>query len=75
MEVRSVLLILFAVLAAAVIVFYQYFYKKKIKGYLPYLLAFLRFVVLFSALLLLINPKMVNREYYVEKSNLVFPNR
>ena len=71
MEVRSVLLILFAVLAAAVIVFYQYFYKKKIKGYLPYLLAFLRFVVLFSALLLLINPKMVNREYYVEKSNLV----
>ncbi|MEM8764343.1 MAG: VWA domain-containing protein [Bacteroidota bacterium] len=71
MEVRSVLLILFAVLAAAVIVFYQYFYKKKVKGYLPYLLGFLRFVVLFSALLLLINPKMVNREYYVEKSNLV----
>ncbi|MEL6484004.1 MAG: VWA domain-containing protein, partial [Bacteroidota bacterium] len=71
MEVRSVLLILFAVLAAAVIVFYQYFYKKKVKGYLPFLLAFLRFVVLFSALLLLINPKMVNREYYVEKSNLV----
>lgn len=71
MEVRSVLLILFAVLAAAIIVFYQYFYKKKVKGYLPFLLAFLRFVVLFSALLLLINPKMVNREYYVEKSNLV----
>lgn len=71
MEIRTVLLIILAVLAAITIVFYQYFYKTSRKGSLRFILAGLRFIALFCALLLLINPKFIKRDYFVEKSNLI----
>lgn len=71
MDLRTVLLIVLAVVAALTIVFYQYFYKNPRKGSLKIILAALRFVTLFCGLLLLINPKFEDNDYYVEKANLV----
>ncbi|MGX1930306.1 VWA domain-containing protein [Flagellimonas sp. 2504JD4-2] len=71
MEIRTVLLIILAVLAAFVIVYYQYSYKNKRKGQFYKVLAGLRFCTLLGAFLLLINPKFTNNEYFLEKANLV----
>src|SRR5690606_39104655 len=71
MDLRTVLLIISAVVAALTIVFYQYFYKNPRKGSLKIILAALRFVTLFCGLLLLINPKFEDNDYYIEKANLV----
>ncbi|WP_435625604.1 vWA domain-containing protein [Flagellimonas sp.] len=71
MEIRTVLLIILAVIAALTIVFYQYFFKSRHKGSLRIVLASLRFVVLFGAFLLLINPKFIDEDYFLEKSNLI----
>ncbi|MEM9361542.1 MAG: VWA domain-containing protein [Bacteroidota bacterium] len=71
MDIRTLLLIILAVIAALTIVFYQYFFKARHKGSLRIVLASLRFVVLFGAFLLLINPKFVDKEYFLEKSNLI----
>ncbi len=71
MEIRTVLLITLAALAAIAIVFYQYYYKSPRKGTLKLILAALRFVALFCALLLLVNPKFVKKDYFLEKSNLI----
>ena len=71
MELRTVSLIVLAAVAALTIVFYQYYYKNPRKGSLKIQLAALRFVTLFSGLLLLVNPKFVHRDYYLEKPNLI----
>ncbi|AWX46039.1 hypothetical protein HME9304_03071 [Flagellimonas maritima] len=71
MEIRTLLLIILAAIVALSIVFYQYFYKNKRHGSLRWVLATLRFFVLFASLLLLINPKLTKRDYYLEKANLV----
>ncbi|WP_228237329.1 VWA domain-containing protein [Allomuricauda sp. M10] len=71
MELRTVLLIVLAAVAALILVFYQYIYKNPRKGNLKIILAAMRFLTLFCGLLLLINPKLVNNDYYLEKSNLV----
>ena len=71
MELRTVLLIVLAAVAALSLVFYQYFYKNPRKGNLKFILAAMRFLTLFCGLLLLINPKFVNNDYYLEKTNLV----
>ncbi|UII75921.1 VWA domain-containing protein [Flagellimonas sp. HMM57] len=71
MEIRTVLLIVLAVIAALTIVFYQYFYKARKRGKLSIILASLRFCALFGALLLLINPKFKRNEYSLEKANLI----
>ena len=71
MEIRTVLLIILAVIAALTIVFYQYFFKSRHKGKLRIVLSSLRFLVLFGVFLLLINPKFINEEYFLEKSNLI----
>ncbi|MEO0900660.1 MAG: VWA domain-containing protein, partial [Bacteroidota bacterium] len=71
MDIRTLLLIILAVIAALTIVFYQYFFKARHKGSLRIVLASLRFIVLFGAFLLLINPKFVDKEYFLEKSNLI----
>ncbi|MEO9514018.1 MAG: VWA domain-containing protein [Flavobacteriaceae bacterium] len=71
MEIRTVSLIILAALTAITIVFFQYFHKNPKQGSLKFLLAALRFVTIFGALLLLINPKFVKQEYFNEKSNLV----
>ncbi|WP_190808636.1 VWA domain-containing protein [Flagellimonas sp. S3867] len=71
MEIRTVLLILLAVLAAFVIVYYQYFYKNKRKGQFYTVLAVLRFCTLLSVFVVLVNPKFIKKEYFLEKANLV----
>ncbi|MFD2098658.1 VWA domain-containing protein [Flagellimonas iocasae] len=71
MEFRTVLLIFLAAITALTVVFYQYFYRNPRKGSLKIVLAALRFITLFCVLLLLINPKFINRDYYLEKANLV----
>lgn len=71
MELSTVLLIVLAVAAALTLVYFQYFYKNPKKGSLKILLAALRFVTLFCGLLLLINPKFVSKDYFVEKANLI----
>ncbi len=71
MELRTVLLIILSAVAAIVIVFYQYFYKNRKKGSLKVSLSILRFIVIFSGLLLLVNPKFVSKDYYIEKANLI----
>ncbi|MDC6364613.1 MULTISPECIES: vWA domain-containing protein [Flavobacteriaceae] len=71
MEIRTVLLIVLAAIAALIIVFYQYFYKNPKKGSLRIYLAFLRFIAFFCGLLLLINPKFVKHDYFLEKANLI----
>nr|WP_298998699.1 VWA domain-containing protein [uncultured Allomuricauda sp.] len=71
MDIRTLLLIILAVIAALTIVFYQYFFKTNQKGSLKIILTALRFLMLFAAFLLLINPKLIDKEYYLEKSNLI----
>jgi hypothetical protein len=71
MELRTVLLIVLAAIAALSLVVYQYFFKNPRKGSLKIILAALRFLTLFCGLLLLINPKFVNRDYFLEKANLI----
>lgn len=71
MEFSTVLLIILAVAAALILVYFQYFYKNPRKGSLKIILAALRFITLFCGLLLLINPKFVSKDYFVEKANLI----
>nr|WP_297783954.1 VWA domain-containing protein [uncultured Allomuricauda sp.] len=71
MELSTVLLIVLAVAAALTLVYFQYFYKNPRKGSLNIILAALRFVTLFCGLLLLINPKFISKDYFVEKGNLI----
>lgn len=71
MELRTVFLIVLAVVAALTIVFFQYYYKNPRKGSLKIILSTLRFITLFCGLLLLINPKFVDNDYYLEKANLI----
>lgn len=71
MDLSTVLLIVLAVAAALTMVYFQYFYKNPRKGSLQIILAALRFVTLFCGLLLLINPKFVSKDYFVEKANLI----
>ncbi len=71
MDFSTVLLIILAAITALTLVFYHYFYKNPRKGSLKIVLAALRFITLFCALLLLINPKFINRDYFLEKANLI----
>ncbi|SNY99856.1 VWA domain-containing protein [Flagellimonas pacifica] len=71
MEIKTVLLIILAAIVALTVVVYQYFYKNSKKGQLKVILAGLRFIALFSALLLLVNPKFTKQDYFLEKANLI----
>ncbi len=71
MQTKTLLLILLSVIVAIGIAWFQYYYKTKKRGKLSVVLSFLRFLSVFSALLLLINPKFSKNEYTLEKTNLV----
>ncbi|NAY91008.1 VWA domain-containing protein [Muricauda sp. JGD-17] len=71
MELRTVLLIVLSAVAAITIVFYQYYYKNPRKDSLKFYLAGLRFIAIFCGLLLLVNPKFVSKNYFLEKPNLI----
>src|SRR5690606_19585253 len=71
MEPFTVLLIILSALAAAALVWFQYYHKDPKKGSTKALLAVLRFIAVFCGLLLLINPKFVEREHYLERADLI----
>lgn len=71
MQTETVLLIILAAIAALGVSLFQYVFNKKRKGKLSYLLSFLRFLGVFSVLLLIINPKFSKTTYSIEKPNLV----
>ncbi|WP_394972070.1 VWA domain-containing protein [uncultured Croceitalea sp.] len=70
MQISTVLLIILAAVVSLCIAVFQYFYKVKRQKSSVWL-TILRFISIFSALLLLINPKFTKEEYYIEKANLI----
>jgi len=70
MSSKTLIYIILAGIAALLLALFQYLYKSK-KTTLNKLFAFLRFVTLFSVLLLLINPTFEQTIFYNEKPNLI----
>ncbi|MFP9098001.1 hypothetical protein ACLI09_03010 [Flavobacterium sp. RHBU_24] len=70
MTATTVLLLIVSALAALGISFYQYLFKAKKKGPVFFFLAFLRFVTLFSVLVLLINPVVTRKDLQTSKTPL-----
>ncbi|OMP30710.1 hypothetical protein [Mangrovimonas sp. DI 80] len=67
----TILYIIIAGIIALLVALFQYIYKSKKRTKTNMFLAFLRFVTVFTVLLLLINPKFEKISYYNEKPNLV----
>lgn len=70
MTFSVVLLILLSLVTAAVLSFYQYYYKAMSRTKVTLLMAFLRFFSIFAILLLLINPKITKSTYEIQKTPL-----
>ena len=71
MQTETILYIILAGIIALSLAFFQYIYKSKKRTKVFIFLAFLRFVTIFSVLLLLINPKFDKITYFNEKPNLI----
>ena len=71
MTTNTVLLIFLSLLIAGAYSYYNYYYKAKIKLKVHLVLAFLRFLTVFSVLLLLINPIISNKTIEIVKTPLV----
>lgn len=71
MNTETILYIILAGIIALSLALFQYIYKSKQRTKVYVLLAVLRFVTIFSVLLLLINPKFDQITYFDEKPNLV----
>jgi len=70
MVLNDILLLVASVLIAAGLSFYQYLYKAKIKNRIFLILAFLRFLTLFSVFLLLVNPLIRRKTLEINKPPL-----
>ncbi|MXN92465.1 hypothetical protein GR160_14645 [Flavobacterium sp. Sd200] len=70
MTASTVLLLVLSALAAFGLSFYQYLFKAKTKGKIYFVLAFLRFITLFSIFVLLINPVITRRQLETVKTPL-----
>ena len=70
MTASTVLLLIVSALAALGLSFYQYLFKAKKKGSTLFFLAFLRFVTVFAALVLLINPVITRKDLQIAKTPL-----
>lgn len=71
MEAKTFIYIIIAGILALFIALFQYKYKVTNKSRFIFLVAILRFLTVFSILLLLINPKFEQNELSIEKPNLV----
>lgn len=71
MQTEAILYIISAGIIALLLALFQYIYKSKKRSKITILLTFLRFLTIFSILLLLINPKFDTTLYYNEKPRLV----
>ncbi|GEC70563.1 hypothetical protein SAMN05443543_103208 [Flavobacterium flevense] len=67
MTTNTILLIILSLIVAAVLSYFQYYYKAKSKLTFNLLLAFLRFLGIFGLLLLLINPLITSKTTVTEK--------
>lgn len=70
MQVETLLYIIIAGITALLLALFQYIYKSKKKKLNP-IFSFLRFITIFSILLLIINPKFEKVTLFNEKPNLV----
>ncbi|MEO8235055.1 MAG: hypothetical protein ABI549_06535 [Flavobacterium sp.] len=70
MNTNTILLILLSLVLAGGLSFYQYFYKNKNYNKVNILLALLRFISVFSILLLMINPIISRKTYETSKTPL-----
>ena len=70
MTTTTLLLVLLSVIIAAGLSFYQYLYQVKNKSKTILFLTFLRFLSIFSILLLLINPIIAKKTYETSKTPL-----
>ncbi|MCX7549534.1 VWA domain-containing protein [Xanthomarina sp. F2636L] len=71
MQTETILYIILSGFIALFVALFQYKYMVKQKSRRQLVLTVLRFVTVFSLLLLLINPKFENTSVYLEKPNLV----
>jgi len=71
MGTQTILYIIFAGIIALLLALFQYWFSAKQKGKHWVLYTFLRFLSIFSLLLLLINPKFEQVSYTNQKPNLV----
>lgn len=71
MPATTVFLLIGAFLLSVALAAFQYFFMAKGRWSQNAIFATLRFIALFSLLVLLINPKITNTEYTTEKPNLV----
>ncbi|GAA3607494.1 VWA domain-containing protein [Flavivirga amylovorans] len=71
MQTETLIYIIIAGIGAILLALFQYYNKKKSMSKLNMLFFFLRFLSIFSILLLLINPKFEQHSFSVEKPNLV----
>ncbi len=71
MKTETLLYILMSGIIALLVALFQYGYKSKQSTKLSIVFAFLRFISVFSVLLLLINPEFEQLKTYIEKPHLV----
>lgn len=70
MTTSTILLLLLSIVIAGGLSYFQYYYKAKNKSKVHLFLALLRFAVYFGILLLLINPKIIQHNYEIQKTPL-----
>ena len=71
MSSETIIYIVLSGIVALLLALFQYNTRKKNKSNKNILLTFLRFISIFSILILLINPKFEKVSYYTEKPNLI----
>ncbi len=71
MSIQTVLLLIVAAVISLLIASFQYFFKAKRRSTKTILFAFLRFLSVFTLLVLLINPKLTITKNTIEKPDLV----
>jgi hypothetical protein len=71
MQTQTLFFIILSGIIALVLALFQYRTKAKSMSRKNMLFAFLRFITILSVLLLLINPKFEQHQFYTEKPNLV----
>lgn len=71
MQTETLTYIIFSGILALLLALFQYVFKSKKRTTVYWFLTFLRFVTIFSVLLLLINPKFDKITFYDEKPNLI----
>lgn len=71
METQTILLLIGAFILALAVALFQYFYKAKSKGKNVLVYTFLRFLSVFTLLVLLINPTFKQLTYFTEKPKLL----